>query len=280
MEGRHFSASTAFDPGTRYLFELSYGPAPGSKPLIPGLGQYSARDEILIGTDQLIECQARDLMAAIGPKPRCNYAHGSQLQCRDGDCQRWLDSVAEWHKKNVGGPHARLTAWAAICLDRGWVPRPAISVGMWRRGIHPAVLGEGPTVDGPWTTFALHIHDSASKSDLHELVDRLWKETHTRRGRLDRPVRAVYWRHRSARGLSHQKIADEWWELTRSWAGAPDASPTPGGVDYAAYEEWRDAVQERDRRGRTRSEADGDEDVVEASTVRRALKRLAKLEKA
>ena len=280
MEGRHFSESISFDPGTRYQHELLYGPAVGSMPTTPGPGQYSARDEILIGTDQLIECQARDLMAAVGPKPRCGVSHVRDFTCPDADCQRWLDSVAEWHTQNVGGPHDGQTVWAALRLDLGWVPTPTISEERRRSVTHPAVLTEGPSVHGSWTTFALHVHESASKSDVHDLVDRLWQETHTRRGRLARPARAVYWRHLSARGRSHQKIADEWWELTRSWAGAPDASPTPGGVDYAAYEEWRDAVQERDRRGRTRSEADGDEDVVEASTVRRALKRLAKLEKA
>ena len=145
---------------------------------------------------------------------------------------------------------------------------------------HPAVLTEGPSVHGSWTTFALHIHASASKSDVHEVIDRLWKETHTRSGRLARPVRAVYWRHLSARGRSHQKIADEWSELTGTWAGDPDASPTPGGVEYAAYEEWQEAVRGRGRRGRTRSEADGDEELVDASTVGRALEKLATLEKA
>ena len=280
MEGRQSSGADTFDPGARYLFEALYGPPLGSKPLIRGMGQYSARDEVLIATDQLIERQARDLKAAVGPKPRCNYAHGSQLDCHDADCQRWLDSVADWHEKNVGGPHAGLTAWAAICLDRGWVPRPAISIGKWRREIHPVVIGEGPTVNGSWTTFALHIHDSASKSDVHDLVDRLWKETHTRSGRLARPARAVYWRHLSARGRSHQKIADEWLELTGRWAGDPDASPTPAHVEYGAYEEWQGAVRERGRRRRMRNEADGDQELVDGSTVGWALTRLVKLEKA
>lgn len=280
MEGRHFSESISFDPGTRYQHELLYGPAIGSMPTIPGLGQYSARDEILIATDQLIECQARDLMAAVGPKPRCDYAHGSQLDCHDADCQGWLDSVVEWHKENVGGPHASRTAWAAIRLDLGWEPTPSISPERRRRVTDPVVLGEGPIVHGSWMTFAFHIHESASRSDVHELVDRLWKETHTRSGRLARPARAVYWRHLSARGRSHQKIADEWLELTSRWAGDPDASPTPADVKYAAYEEWLGAVRERGRRGRTRSEADGDEELVDASTVGWGLRRLAKLEEA
>jgi len=280
MEGRHFSESISFDPGTRYQHELLYGPAVGSLPTIPGPGQYSARDEILIATDQLIECQARDLMVAVGPKPRCSHAHVSQFACHDADCQRWLDSVAEWHEKNIGGPHAGRTAWAAIRLDLGWEPTPSISPERRRRVTDPVVLGEGPTVHGSWTTFALHIHDSASKSDVREFVDRLWKESHTRRGRLARPARAVYWRHLSARGRSQQKIADEWLELTGTWAGDPDASPTPADVEYAAYEEWQESVRERGRRGRTRSEADGDLELVDVSAVGRGLRSLAKLERA
>jgi hypothetical protein len=268
-----------YGPGSRASLEDLYGPASGSKPFIRGKGQYSARDEILIATDQLIHRQARDLKAATGPKPRCNYAHADQLDCRNSECQRWLDRVVAWHEKNVGGPHARLTASAAIWLDRGYGLEPVSSrTGAWRRQFNPVVLGEGPTIDGPWTTFALHVHEDASSSDVHALVDRLWKEAHTRAGRLARPARAVYWRRLSAGGLSHEKIADSWLELTCRWAGDPGAAPGETAVERDAYREWQGAIGERGRRKRARTALDGDGESVGGAAVGWTFAKLAEFE--
>ena len=276
MTRRQSSASITLGPGLRAVIELVYGPEFGSKPLIRGRGQYSAREEVRAATDQLIQRQARDLKAATGPKPRCGYSHGAQLDCRDPDCQRWLDGVADWHQKQVGGPHADLTVWAAVWMAKGGALGLSTTDGEWRR--NPVVLGEGPTVDGAWTTFGIHIHESASRSDVHGLVDKLWTEAHTRAGRLSQPARAVYWRHLSAKGWSHQRIADEWSDLTGMWAGDPDARPMRAAIEYAAYEEWQGAVDRRGRRKRVRSRADGDQDLIDASTVGWTLTRLAKLE--
>lgn len=128
------------------------------------------------------------------------------------------------------------------------------------------------------------VHATASKADLHDLIDRMWPQverlrqaaasrsetvrpSHARTGRVDRPARATYWRLRQFQGLRLAAIIDEWEGLTRAWAklGA-EGCVDPRRAEYPAWVEWR-------RSGRTA----GIERFEEVGTLQRAIAKLRKL---
>lgn len=279
-----------FDPGLRSSIELLYGPVPARREQIRGntvrgRARYSAEEAIRAATRAVLPRFEDELVAFARSRPRCGYVHGAgSASCQDRSCQAWMDRVVAWHAERFGPRHFDLTLGDVLWLSTGRCLSLEVYDGRWRDVFDPAVVALDPVVNRSWVTAELGIHSSASKADLHDLVDRLWAEveqlrhrtgaveitqgrSNGRAGRLDRPARATYWRIRQFQGLTLARIADEWETLTRSWAELGDN----GGVDrrrleYPAWVEWA-----------SRENVAGVERFEEASTIQRAVSKLRQL---
>jgi hypothetical protein len=210
--------------------------------------------------------------------PRCNYAMAPYIpRCPDPRCQAWFDEVIAWHTERFGPRHATVSVMAAWTLSE----RRNLPLEVRHRGRHPMrpvtlAMDIEPAKD--WITAELAVHNSASRADLHELVDRLWPEIERLRqlskveprprrlGALDRPARTTLWRFRRHEGATLAAIADEWENLTREWAAHPKGSVPPGRLEYPAHREWLQ-----------RGVDAGVETVSELTTISRAIAKFDRL---
>ena len=177
-------------------------------------------------------------------------------------------------------PHARQGLWLSISGSLSL----RVPDGRWRDALDPAVVALDVGVNRAWVTAQLGIHTTATKADLHDLVDRMWPEvkqlrrsagvaelaesrSNGRSGRLDRPARAMYWRLRQFHGLTLGAIADEWETLTQSWSEVgSDGRIDRRRLEYPAWLEWR-----------SRGHTAGIERFEEVGTIQRAIAKLRRL---
>jgi hypothetical protein len=279
-----------FDPGLRSSIELLYGPEAAQLgeirgKTVRGRARYSPDEAIRAATRAILARQADDLTAFARRRPACGYVHGATLaECRDPVCQAWLDEIAAWHTERFGPRHLDLTLGDVLWLSTGRHLSLNVSDGRWRDSFDPAVVALDLGVNRTWVTMQVGIHTSATKADLHDLVDRLWSEvdelrvrarlvgpavvrSNGRVGRLDRPDRATYWRLRQFDGLTVAAIADEWETLTSEWTEAgPDDRVDRRRLEYPAWLEWR-------HRGRSA----GVERFEDIGSVQRAIAKLRQL---
>jgi hypothetical protein len=279
-----------FDPGMRSSIELLWGPSP-TEPgeirgrTIRGRARYSADEAIRAATSAMLSRFGDDLRAFGRRRRRCGYAHSARVAtCRDADCQDWLDQVVAWHNERFGPRHFDITLAKVFGLSSGGGLSLQVPGESWRDAFDPSVVALDLGVNRDWVTTHIGIHSAATKSDLHDLVDRLWPEIvqmraragivtaaetpgNGRAGRLDRPVRATYWRLRQFQGLTLAKIADEWEGLTRTWSEMPDdAQVDRWRLEYPAWLEWH-----------ARGERGSVERFEEVGSVQRAIAKLRNL---
>jgi hypothetical protein len=273
------------DPGMRASIELLFGPEPTPLGVVRGRtvrgpSKPSADQAIRAATRDLVHRLASELETFATRRPRCEYAMAPYIPtCPDPRCQAWFDDVIAWHAERFGPRHATVSVMAAWALsERRHLPI-SIHDGSKRDPCRPATVALDIVMSGDWTTAQLGIHGTASRADVHELVDRMWPEIERLRalsrprsvpvGRLgvvDRPARTSYWRIRRHQGMTLAAIASEWEELTREWA-ANRAKPVPiHQLEYPAYREWR----------RRRANASV-EPIAEVGTIGRAIAKLNRL---
>jgi hypothetical protein len=255
--------SPDFDPGMRSSIELLWGLSPTDPDQIRGRtvrgrSRYSTDEAIRAATSAMLPRSGDDLRTFARSRPRCGYAHSAGVaSCRDADCQSWLNEVVAWHAERFGPRHFDITVATVFALSVGQPLSLQVSDGSWRDAFDPSVVALDLGVKRQWVMADIGIHASATKSDLHDLVDRLWPEivelraraglsafsespSNGRAGRLDRPVRATYWRLRQFHGLTVAAIADEWELLTRRWSEMDaDGQVDLRRLEYPAWLEWR-----------------------------------------
>lgn len=281
---------TTFDPGLRSMIELLYGREPTRQgevrgATVRGRARYSPHEAVRDATRELLPRLTTDLRSFARRRPACGYAHDARTQtCRDAVCQAWVEEVVAWHSERFGPRHFDVTLGAVLWMSTGRELSLDVSDGSWRDDFNPASVALDVIRKNEWVTAQLGIHRAASKSDVHDLIDRVWPHVESlraasqsglatsgrsngRAGRLDRPARATYWRLRRFQGLSHPAILEEWEELTRTWAAlAENERVDPRRAEYPAWLEWR-------RRG-VLAEA---ERLEEVGTVQRGLAKLRRL---
>jgi hypothetical protein len=250
-----------FDPGLRSTIELLYGPDSASLGSIRGRtvrgrAPYSADEAIRAATRDLVARLADDLDSIGRDRPECNRVHSpSSPTCPNLTCKEWIDKVVSWHVERFGPRHVDVTFGAALWVTSGHRLNLGISDQSWRDLFEPTTVALDVGLNRAWITAQLGVHATATKADLHVLVDRLWPEIervreasrskaspHSRLGRFDRPARASYWRLRQFQGLSLTAILEEWARLTKEWAESPRAAVARTRVDYPAWTEWRRAA--------------------------------------
>jgi hypothetical protein len=195
-----------------------------------------------------------------------------------------MDEVVAWHTDRFGARHFDLSLGAVLWMSTGRELSLDVSDGRWRDAFEPATIALDVGVNRAWVTAQIGVHATASKADLHDLIDRMWPQverlreaaqsrsrtvrpSHARTGRVDRPARATYWRLRQFQGLSLAAILEEWAGLTRAWAKLGDEELVDRRrAEYPAWVEWR-------RRGRTW----GVERFEEIGTIQRAIAKHRKL---
>lgn len=279
-----------FDPGLRSSIELLYGSEP-SRPgelrgeTVRGRTRYSPEDAIRAATSQLLPRLSNELCAFARRRPACGYAHAATSPtCRDAGCQGWMDEIVAWHSDRFGARHFDLTLGAVLWISTGRELSLEVSNGRWRDTFAPSTVALDIAVNRAWVTAQIGVHATASKADLHDLIDRMWPQverlreaarsrsetvrpSHARTGRVDRPARATYWRLRQFQGLSLVAILEEWEGLTRVWAKlGGEGRVNRRQAEYPAWVEWR-------HRGRTARV----ERFEEVGTIQRAIAKLRKL---
>jgi hypothetical protein len=271
------------DPGMRGLIELLYGPEPAPRGsaqgrTVRGPSKPSVDDALRVATRDLVHRLGDELKAfAVRRPPRCGYAMAPYIPtCPDPRCQAWFDEVIAWHAERFGPRHATVSVMAAWALADGRRLDLRISDDPAPDPARPATIAFDIEQDSDWTTALVGVHITASRADLHELVDRMWPEIERvrasasrgpvrlgRTGVLDRPARTNYWRLRRSQGWTLAEIASEWEARTRAWSLDRQAEVPIGDISYPAYREWR-------RRG-VKAQA---ESFAELSTVGRAITKL------
>jgi hypothetical protein len=279
-----------FDPGMRSSIELLWGPSP-TEPgeirgrTVRGRARYSTDEAIRAATSAMLPRFGDDFRAFARRRPRCEYAHSARVaSCLDADCQSWLDEVVAWHAERFGSRHFDISLGNVFAFPSGRLPSLHVSDGNWRDAFDPSVVALDLGVNQDWVTTQIGVHSEATKSDLHDLVDRLWPEivelrakagmrklgeasSNGRAGRLDRPVRVTFWRLRQFQGLTLTAIAEEWEALTRAWCDmGSDGEVDRCRLEYPAWLEWH-----------ARGERALTERFEEVGTVQRAIAKLRRL---
>lgn len=237
-------------------------------------------------TDEALRVTTRDLVHRLGDDlkpfaarrpPRCGYAMAPYIpSCPDPRCQTWFDEVIGWHAERFGPRHATVSVMAAWALADGHRLDQRIADDPAPDPARPATIALDIEQGRDWTTALVGVHVTASKADLHELVDLMWPEIERvrastsrgssrlgRTGVLDRPARTNYWRLRRYQGRTLAEIASEWEDKTRDWTLDRRVEVPIGDLCYPAYREWR-------RRG-AKAEI---ESFAEVSTIGRAIAKL------
>jgi hypothetical protein len=273
------------DPGMRASIELLFGPEPTPIGVVRGRtvrgpSKPTADQAIRSATRDLVHRLASELETFATRRPRCEYIMAPYIPtCPDPRCQDWFDEVIAWHAECFGPRHATVSVMAAWALsERRHLPI-SIDDGPENDPFRPATVALDILMSGEWTTAQLGVHGTASRADLHELVDRMWPEVERLRalsrprsvpvGRLgvvDRPARTSYWRICRHQGMTLAAIASEWEDLTRDWAANRAKLVPIHQLEYPAYREWR-------RRGANASV----EAIVEVGTIGRAIAKLNRL---
>lgn len=215
----------------------------------------ASMDETLRATIRDLVHRHADALSAFAERrpPRCGYAMAPWIPtCPEPRCQMWFDEIVAWHASRFGARYAPLSVMAAWTLaDRHKLdlrivddptPDPA----------RPATIALDIEQNGDWATAMVGVHSAASRSDVHDLVDRMWPEIERvraltrkrpvkpgRTGVLDRPARTAFWRIRRYRGRTLADIASEWEALTRAWLVEPEREVPIGDLAYPAFREWR-----------------------------------------
>lgn len=284
--------SAKFNPGLRASIELLYGPEP-AKPgeirgtTVRGKARYSQQAALETAIRDVLPRLDEELRALARRRPGCGYVHGPTARaphCPDEACQAWIDEIVAWHTDRFGPRFACVTYNAVGWMSTG----RSLSLGVHNEGsrdvLDPATLALDVVVDRDWVTTNVGIRATASKADLHELVDRLWPEverlrllsgqtssdrarSNGRDGRLDRPARATFWRLRQFQGLSLQAILEEWAAMTEQWVRlGGEGRVDHDRLEYPAWIEWR-------RRGASAAVEHFDE----VSSIQRAIAKLRDL---
>jgi hypothetical protein len=273
------------DPDMRASIELLFGPEPTPVGVVRGRtvrgpSKPSADQAIRAATRDLVHRLASELETFATRRPRCEYVMAPYIPtCPDPRCQAWFDEVIAWHAERFGARHATVSVMAAWALSEGRGLPISIDDGPESDPFRPGTVALDIVMSGDWTTAQLGVHGTASRADLHALVDRMRPEIERLRalsrprsvpaGRLgvvDRPARTSYWRIRRHQGMTLVAIASEWEDMTHDWA-ANRAKPVPiHQLEYPAHREWR-------RRGANASV----EAIAEVGTIGRAIAKLNRL---
>jgi hypothetical protein len=207
----------------------------------------------------------------------------SPPHCPDPGCQAWIDEIVAWHTARFGPRFSYVTYNAVGWMSRGRSLSRGVHDERSRDVLDPTTIAFDVLVDRQWVTTNVGIHATATKADLHDLVDRLWPEveglrrrsgqsteeqprSNGRGGRLDRPARATYWRLRQFQGLSFREILEEWVDLTLGWSQLGEGQVDRDRLEYPAWIEWK-------RRGA----AAGVERFDEIGSIQRAIAKLRNL---
>jgi hypothetical protein len=238
---------------------LIYGPEPAPPGTVRGRTvrgpSKASMDETLRATTRDLVHRHADELKAFGERrpAKCGYAMAPWIpNCPEPRCQAWFDEIVAWHAARFGPRYAAVSVMAAWALaDRRRLdlriaddsaPDPA----------RPATIALDIEQNRDWATAMVGIHSTASRSDLHDLVDRMWPEIERvrtlaqtrpirpgRTGVLDRPARTAFWRLRRHEGRTLLDIATEWEALTRTWMIEPERDVPIGDLSYPAFREWR-----------------------------------------